>query len=129
MVTRLFLSMNPDYIFFNSRDQLLRIDLQEIVYFEGDGNLTYIITPNKIKGTVSMNLSKMEDFLAMQYGKKASIFFRLGKRFIINTKYIYSINVSKQKLILSNYHTFTFQLPVSKEALRKMKELLLTKKV
>ena len=120
--------MNSDYIFINSRDQLLRIEFQEIVYFEGDGNLTYIVTSNKNKGTVSMNLSKMEEFLAIQYGKKASIFIRLGKRFIINTNYIYSVQVSKQKLILSNYRTFTFQLPVSKEALRKMKELLLIKK-
>jgi DNA-binding LytR/AlgR family response regulator len=117
--------MTPDYILFNSRDQLLRIDLQEIIYFEGDGNLTYIVTPNKIKGTVSMNLSKMEEFLASQYGKKAGIFFRLGKRFIINTNYIYSVQVSRQKLILSDYGRFTFQLPVSKEALRKMKELIL----
>jgi DNA-binding LytR/AlgR family response regulator len=101
----------------------------EIVYFEGDGNLTYIVTPNKIKGTVSMNLSKMEEFLALQYGKEASNFFRLGKRFIINTRFVYSIQVAKQKLILSDYHNFAFQLPVSKEALRKMKELLLTKKV
>ncbi len=121
--------MKSNFIIFNSRDQLLRIDLQEIVYFEGDGNLTYIVTPNKIKGTVSMNLSKMEEFLALQYGEKASIFFRLGKRFIINTSYIYSIHVAKQTLILSDYHNFTFQLPVSKEALRKMKELLISKKV
>ena len=118
--------MNKDYIIFNSRDQLLRIELQEIVYFEADGNLTYIVAPNKLKGVVSMNLSKMEEFLALQYGNKASSFFRLGKRFIINTSYIYSIQVAKQKLILSDYHSFIFQLPVSKEALRKMKELLLT---
>ena len=118
--------MNKDYIIFNSRDQLLRIELQEIVYFEADGNLTYIVAPNKLKGVVSMNLSKMEEFLALQYGNKASFFFRLGKRFIINTNYIYSIHVAKQKLILSDYHSFIFQLPVSKEALRKMKELLLT---
>ncbi len=124
-----FIQMKSNFIIFNSRDQLLRIDLQEIVYFEGDGNLTYIVTPNKIKGTVSMNLSKMEEFLALQYGEKASIFFRLGKRFIINTSYIYSIHVAKQTLILSDYHNFTFQLPVSKEALRKMKELLISKKV
>ena len=130
MVARLFLiQMKSNFIIFNSRDQLLRLDLMEIVYFEGDGNLTYIVTPNKIKGTVSMNLSKMEEFLALQYGKEASNFFRLGKRFIINTRFVYSIQVAKQKLILSDYHNFAFQLPVSKEALRKMKELLLTKKV
>lgn len=120
--------MESELVFFNSRDQLLRIDMQKIVYFEADGNLTYIVLANKLKATVSMNLSKMEEFLILQYGKKAHIFFRLGKRFIINTSYIYSIHVSKQKLVLSDYANFTFQLPVSKEALRKMKELLLSNK-
>ena len=46
---------------------LLRIDLNEIVYFEGDGNLTYIFTANKLKGIVSMNLGKLEGYLATEY--------------------------------------------------------------
>ena len=54
-----------ELIFFNSRDQLLRIDMAEIVYFDGDGNLTYIVTSNKMKGTVNMNLGKMEEFWPM----------------------------------------------------------------
>jgi len=121
--------MEPELIFFNSRDQLLRLDTQKIVYFEADGNLTYIVLANKLKATVSMNLSKMEEFLALQYKDKARVFMRIGKRFIINMNYIYSIQVARQKLILSDYNNFTFQLPVSKDALRKMKELLLIKKV
>ena len=115
-------------IIFNSRDQLLRIDMNEIVYFEGDGNLTYIVTSNKMKGTVSMNLGKMEEFLATQYGKKASFFMRVGKKFIINMNYIYLINVAKQNLVLSDYRNFSFQVPVSKEALKKVKELVLINK-
>jgi len=121
--------MEPELIFFNSRDQLIRLDTQKIVYFEADGNLTYIVLANKLKATVSMNLSKMEEFLALQYNDRARVFMRIGKRFIINMNYIYSIQVAKQKLILSDYNNFTFQLPVSKDALRKMKELLLIKKV
>lgn len=118
-----------NYIFFNSRDQLLRIDMSEIVYFEGDGNLTYIVTANKLKGTVNMNIGKMENLLATQYAKKASFFLRVGKKFIINMNYIYMINVPKQVLVLSDYQHFAFQIPISKEALKKVKELvLLTKK-
>ena len=29
-------------LIFNSRDKLLRIDVSKIVYFEGDGNYTYL---------------------------------------------------------------------------------------
>jgi DNA-binding LytR/AlgR family response regulator len=96
--------MEPELIFFNSRDQLLRLDTQKIVYFEADGNLTYIVLANKLKATVSMNLSKMEEFLALQYKDKARLFMRIGKRFIINMNYIYSIQVARQKLILSDYN-------------------------
>lgn len=120
-----FIDMDSNFIIFNSRDQLLRIDLQEIVYFEGDGNLTYIFTSNKLKGIVNMNLGKMEGYLATEYRKKASFFLRVGKKFIINMNYIYLINVAKQNLVLSDYRNFAFQVPVSKEALKKVKELVL----
>jgi len=116
-------------VYFNSRDQLLRIDMQRIVYFEADGNLTNIYTTNKLKSSVNMNLGKMEEFLSTQYGKKAmGIFMRLGKKFIINMDYIYLINVAKQRLVLSDYQNFTFQLPISKEALKKVKELVIESK-
>jgi len=118
-----------ELIFFNSRDQLLRINMRKIVYFEADGNLTYIIMTNKMKGTVSMNLGKMEEFLATQYGKKARFFLRIGKRFIINMNYIYQVNVPKQALVLSDYQNFAFQIPVSKEALKKVKDQMLISKI
>ena len=53
---------------------------------------------------------------------------RVGKRFIINTGYIYQINTQKQQLILSDYENFAFALGISKEALKQMKDLLITKK-
>ncbi len=120
--------MIPKLIFFNSRDQLLRIGIDDIVYFEADGNLTYIITANKLRGVVNMNLGKMEQFLAAHFGKGASSFMRIGKKFIINMQHIYLINVPKQKLVLSDYRTFALQLSVSKEALKKVKELVLINK-
>ena len=123
-----FYEMESNFIIFNSRDQLLRIDLNEIVYFEGDGNLTYIFTSNKLKGIVSMNLGKMEGYLATEYGMRASFFLRVGKKFIINMNYIYLINVPKHNLVLSDYRNFSFQIPVSKEALKKVKDLVLIAK-
>jgi DNA-binding LytR/AlgR family response regulator len=117
--------MEQKIVLFNSRDELLRIDISKIVYFEGDGNYTNIVTVNKLKGTVGMNLGKMVVFLTTQLGPEAAIFMRLGKRFIINTRYIYQVNVQKQCLILSDYDHFAFKIGVSKEALKKVKELML----
>ena len=44
-------------------------------------------------------------------------------------RYVYQINVLKQQLVLSDYDHFAFQVNISKEALRKMKELMLFAKV
>lgn len=116
-------------IFFNSRDELLRIDISKIVYFEADGNYTDIIMVNKLRAAVCMNLGEMERALAVQIGDEAKRFMRIGKRFIINMRYVYQINVLKQQLVLSDYDHFAFQVNISKDALRKMKDLMLITKV
>lgn len=113
------------YVFFNSRDELLRIDTAKIVYLEADGNYTDIVMVNKLRAAVCMNLGEMEQALARQLGAESNLFMRIGKRFIINMQYVYQINVLKQHLILSDYDHFAFQIKISKEALKKMKGLML----
>lgn len=113
------------YIFFNSRDELQRIDVSKVVYFEADGNYTDIVMINKLRAAVCMNLGEMEKVLALQLGEDSSNLIRIGKRFIINMNYVYQINVLKQQLILSDYDHFAFQVSISKDALKKMKELML----
>lgn len=112
------------FMYFKSRDELLRIEISKIVYFEADGNYTNIVMVNKLRAAVCMNLGEMENALAQQLGTESRIFVRIGKRYIINMEYVYQINVLKQHLILSDYDHFAFQLNISKDALRKMKELM-----
>ena len=121
--------MNTKLLFFNSRDELLRIGVEKIVYFEADGNYTDIVMVNKLRAAVCMNLGEMEEALAAQLGEDAKQFMRIGRRFIINMNYIYQINVLKQQLILSDYDHFAFQVNISKDALKKMKDLILLTKV
>ena len=117
------------YIFFNTRDELQRIDVSKIVYFESDGNYTDIVMVNKLRASVCMNLGEMEKLLSMQLGDENRNFIRLGRRFIINMQYIYHINTLKQQLILSDYDHFAFQVSLSKDALKKMKELMLSSNI
>ena len=123
------MAADTGYIFFNSRDELQRIEVSKIVYFEADGNYTDIVMVNKLRASILMNLGEMENALAAQLGDGANIFMRIGRRFIINLRYVYSINVLKQQLILSDYDHFAFQVSISKDALKKMKELVLAAKV
>ena len=121
--------MSQPKIYFNSRDRLIRIDVQKIVYFEGDGNYTYIVTANKQKVCITLNLAHTEEALAKQLGDTAKQFMRVGKRFIVNMNYIYQIDILKQTLMLSDNEHFQFQMPVSKEALKTVKELVIKTKI
>ena len=118
-----------EYLFLNSRDELLRIDISQIVYFEADGNYTNIYLCNKLKGTVCMNLARMQEALTAQLKEKATRFARIGKSYIINLNYVYSIQILKQRLVLSDQSTFAFQVSISKEALKALRDLLLKNRV
>lgn len=121
--------MAQKLVYFNSRDTLIRTDISQIAYFEGDGNYTYIVTANKLKTCLTMNLSHTEEALAAQLGDQAKLFMRIGKRYIVNMSYIYQVDIQKQQLTLSDYNRFVFQLPISKEALKAVKELVMKTKI
>lgn len=113
------------FLYLNARDEFYRIDISKIVYFEADGNYTNFVLSNKLKGVVLMNLSQMQTVLSESLKEEASIFARIGKRFIVNLNYVYHIEVLRQKLMLSDGEVFAYQLPVSKEALKRLKEMYL----
>lgn len=121
--------MNNDtkYVYLNSRDELLRIDVGSIVYFEADGNYTNIITINKLKGVVCMNLGNIQKMLSETLKEDATIFARVGKKYIINLTFVYSINTVRQQIILSDGRTFAYQMNVSKDALKELKHYFIEK--
>lgn len=121
--------MKQQRVYFNSRDKLIRLDIQKIVFFEGDGNYTNIVTANKQKICLTLNLAHTEETLATQLGEHAKRYMRIGKRYIVNMNYIYQIDIQKQLLMLSDCENFLFQMPVSKEALKKVKELVIRTKI
>ena len=116
-------------IHFNSRDALVRVPVSKIVYFEADGNYTYIVTSYKQKACLCMNLAHTEQALAAQLGEQALGFMRIGKSVIVNMRYIYQIDVPKQQLILSDFEHFTYAVPVSKEALKSVKDLVIKARI
>ena len=60
--------MSTNYILFNSRDEMLRLDVRNIVYFEADGNYTSVVLANKLRCSVGMNLGQMQKTLVDQMG-------------------------------------------------------------
>ncbi|MBR5653208.1 MAG: LytTR family transcriptional regulator [Prevotella sp.] len=116
--------MSKNFILFNSRDEMLRLDVRQIVYFEADGNYTSIVLANKLRCSVGMNLGQMQKTLTDQLGDNARMFLRIGKRHIINIGFILLVNTLKQKLVLSDSKHFYLQLEVSKDALKRLKDMM-----
>lgn len=71
-----------------------------------------------------MNLSEMQRLISESMRERASMFARIGKRFIVNINFIYQINVLRQVLTVTDGVNFAFQLGISKEALKQMKEIM-----
>ena len=122
-------SVMKHLLLFNTRDQLLRLDISRVVYFEADGNYTHVVAMNKLKSTIGATLARTETALAQQLGEQARRFMRVGKRFIVNLDFVYSVDLAHQRLVMSDMATFAFQLPVSKDALRRMRELIVEARV
>lgn len=118
--------MEDKYILLNLRDELYRVKLSTIVCFEAQGNYTSFVLRNKLKGTVCVNLGRVRDMLVKDLGSDASMFIRIGRRYIINREYIYNIQIAKHRLVLSDGATFAFQLTVSGVALRQLKDVLVS---
>ncbi len=114
------------YLYLNSRDEFYRVDFSKIVYFEAGGNYTNFVLSNKLKGTALLNLAQMQEALSDRLKEQASVFARVGKCHIINLNYVFHIDVLRQRLVLSDGETFAYQLQVSKEALKKLKELFVS---
>ena len=105
-------------------DELLRLRITEIAYFESDGNYCNVVTANKLRSPIGMNLTNLEHALDKQLGNEATTFIRIGKRFIVNKRYICKVNIPKQRLVITDYDRFTFQLPISRDALKQLKALI-----
>ena len=112
----------PNILIFNTRDEILKIDLEKVVCFEAESNYVRITLKNGLDCLIRMSLGKMETILSTR--TTPDKFVRIGKRFIVNISFIFSINVLKQELVLSDQHSFVRTLSVSKEALKQLKELM-----
>ena len=115
-------------IHFNTRDELIRVSLRHVVYFEADGNYTQIFFENGQKVIILYSLAKLEALLDEKLRGKKQPFIRIGKRYIINSASVFQINTLKQRLVLTNFDTSNvFTLSVSKEALKTLEELYTTR--
>lgn len=104
--------------------ELLRVPSVRLVYISADGNYSNIVTQDNRSMMVSYQLGQIEDMIGNQLGESGNNFIRLGRGLIINSDFIYSIDVAKQRLILSDCLNCYHELSASREVLIKLKAYL-----
>lgn len=111
-------------VIFNTRDELVRVDLDKLVYAEADGNYVTMTFLNGQHIMVCITLLHLEELMLQDAsGENIGRFIRIGRRYIVCSRYITQINVPKQSLTLSDLQTFApITITVHKEALKALKK-------
>ena len=104
--------------------ELLRVPATRLVYISADGNYSNIVTQDNRSKMVSFQLGQLEDLIGDQLGEKGDNFIRLGRGLIINSDFVYHIDIAKQQLILSDCLDCYHELSASREVLIKLKAYL-----
>jgi DNA-binding LytR/AlgR family response regulator len=112
------------YLMIKTRDELLRIKIGQILYFEADRNYTKLLLSNGIQFTFAINIGKIEELLEKQVSGSNDMLVRVGKSHIINKTHILQINLPKQKLLLLTQEGKPRELVISKDPLKQLKESL-----
>jgi DNA-binding LytR/AlgR family response regulator len=118
------ITRNDACILFHNRDEMTKVKLDRVAYFEADGNYTNVVFLNGFKVNILISLSAIEPIIDETLRGKVQPFVRIGKRYIVNTTTICHINTLRQHLVLTDYISDKiFTLSISKEALKNLKEL------
>lgn len=106
-------------IYFNTRDELTRVELAKVVYFESDGNYVSIVYSNGYNMTLLVSMINIEQVL--QHVTDLP-FVRVGRKHLINMRYLSQINLLKAQVMLMDSQTGqTFPITMSKEAVKQLK--------
>jgi len=112
------------YLVFKTRDELVRIKIERILYFEAERNYTRLVLTNGIQFVFAVNLGKIEEILEKQIQDYASSLLRVGKSYIINKNHVLQISLPKTKLLFEAADGKAKELTLPKDPLKTLKETL-----
>jgi len=112
------------YLVFKTRDELVRIKIERILYFEAERNYTRLVLTNGIQFVFAVNLGKIEEILESQVRDYSVSLVRVGKSYIINKNHVLQISLPKAKILFAAADGKAKELNLPKEPLKILKETL-----
>ena len=113
-------------IIFNTRVELIKVDIEKMVYAMAEDNYVHLFFRNGQSVMVTTTLQSLEQLILSVIAKnKKGVYTRIGRKYIVNNSYIMQINTLKQQLVLSDMDVIKpITLNVSKEALKVLKSTI-----
>ena len=111
-----------EWLRISTSTELVRVQTDDIVFVHADGNYSEILLYNGKQHTMTFQLHFFnESFQRL----KDNFFVRVGRSLIVNRNYIYLINITEQKMILTGGKlNGEYEVKASKEALKELKAQL-----
>ena len=88
------------------------------MYVQADGNYVVLHFRDSSAKVLTMQLHEFEELLKNNAGNK---FSKVGRSLIVNNQYVFSINMTKQEIVISDKVMFSHTLTASKGALEDLK--------
>ena len=113
-------------IIFNTRDELIKVDIDKMIYAMAEDNYVHLFFRNGQSVMVTTTLQSLERLILSVIAKnKKGVYTQIGRKYIVNNIYIMQINTLKQQLVLSDMDVIKpITLNVSKEALKVLKSTI-----
>ena len=123
VIWSIFVTKNnmKDVLLISKGTELVRVPLCNLVFIQASANYSEVVTVNGKRTLVSFQLGQIEDLIEEQLGEDRGDFLRIGRGLIINSTYIFHVDVTRQKLVLSDGDRCWFELSASREVLGKLK--------
>lgn len=111
-----------EWLRISTSTELVRVQTDDIVFVHADGNYSEVLLYNGKKHVMTFQLHFFEETFRRL---KDNFFVRVGRSLIVNKNYIYLINLTEQKMILTGGKLGgEYEVRASKDALRDIKAKL-----
>lgn len=108
-----------EWLRISTSTELVRVQTDDIVFVHADGNYSEVLLYNGKKHTMTFQLHFFDETFQRL---KNNFFVRVGRSLIVNKNYIYLINLTEQRMILTGGKLDgEYEVKASKEALKVLK--------
>lgn len=113
-------------LYFNTRDELICIDVNLVAAVKADGNYSKISYITQKEIILTHGLSKVEEALKMCNDSR-NTFIRLGRSVLINHAFLQKIDLQKSVLTLGDSNKSEMRISLPKQIVKTYRDAILKK--